>query len=181
MSDEPLGDDSKPISYDVTFSNPLFDFNDDSTLCNGNPLFDEEFEDISSLDPPELTLVIDESTLLVTLSLLCTDVLGDVIIDIDLPLGEPLDILSTEDREINFNPSRDIEELERLLADDPVPVPRVFDDPLGFPMILKTFVLVFNPPIVKTINISRVLRIILVILPEHPSDTNHNGRRKSCA
>ncbi|GJX73114.1 hypothetical protein Tco_0311709, partial [Tanacetum coccineum] len=44
MSDEPLGDDTKPRSYDVTFSNPLFDFND-------NPLFDEEFEDISSLDP----------------------------------------------------------------------------------------------------------------------------------
>ncbi|GJZ79731.1 hypothetical protein Tco_0644568 [Tanacetum coccineum] len=51
MSDEPLGDDSKPRSYDVTFSNPLFDFNDDSTLCYNNPLFDEEFEDISSLDP----------------------------------------------------------------------------------------------------------------------------------
>ncbi|GKA39041.1 hypothetical protein Tco_0731592 [Tanacetum coccineum] len=41
MSDEPLGDDSKPESYD-------------------------EFEDISSLDPPESTLVIDESSLLVT-------------------------------------------------------------------------------------------------------------------
>ncbi|GJU44518.1 hypothetical protein Tco_1201784 [Tanacetum coccineum] len=53
MSDEPLGDDSKPRSYDVTFSNPLFDFNDDFTLCNDNPLFDEEFEDISSLDPPK--------------------------------------------------------------------------------------------------------------------------------
>ncbi|GJU12406.1 hypothetical protein Tco_1134802 [Tanacetum coccineum] len=52
MSDEPLGDDSKPRSYDVTFSNPLFDFNDDSTLCYDNPLFDKEFEDISSLDPP---------------------------------------------------------------------------------------------------------------------------------
>ncbi|GJS59847.1 hypothetical protein Tco_0654631 [Tanacetum coccineum] len=66
MSDEPLGDDSKPRSYDVTFSNPLFDFNDDFTLCNDNPLFDEEFEDISSLDPPESTPVIDESSLLVT-------------------------------------------------------------------------------------------------------------------
>ncbi|GKE80364.1 hypothetical protein Tco_1550364 [Tanacetum coccineum] len=66
MSDEPLGDDSKPKSYDVTFSNPLFDFNDDSTLCYDNLLFDEEFEDISSLDPPELTPVIDESSLLVT-------------------------------------------------------------------------------------------------------------------
>ncbi|GJX83010.1 hypothetical protein Tco_0332491 [Tanacetum coccineum] len=66
MSDEPLGDDSKPSSYDATFSNPLFDFNDDSTLCYDNPLFDEEFEDISSLDPPESTPVIDESSLLVT-------------------------------------------------------------------------------------------------------------------
>ncbi|GJW65336.1 hypothetical protein Tco_0117220 [Tanacetum coccineum] len=131
MSDEPLGDDSKPRSYDVTFSNPLFDFNDDSTLCYDNPLFDEEFEDISSLDLPELTPVIDESTLLVTLPLPCTDVLGDAIVDIDLLLGEHLDTLSTGDREIDFNPSRDIEELERLLADDPVPVPRVFDDPLG--------------------------------------------------
>nr|GEZ80969.1 NAC domain-containing protein [Tanacetum cinerariifolium]GEZ83295.1 NAC domain-containing protein [Tanacetum cinerariifolium] len=65
MSDEPLGDDSKPRSYDVTFSNPLFDFNDDYTLCNDNPLFDEEFEDICSLDHLELTLVIDESSLLV--------------------------------------------------------------------------------------------------------------------
>ncbi|GJX00025.1 hypothetical protein Tco_0183938 [Tanacetum coccineum] len=131
MSDEPLGDDTKPRSFDVTFSNPLFDFNDDYTLCYDNPLFDEEFEDISSLDPLELTPVIDEPTLLVTLPLPCTDVLGDAIVDIALPLGEHLDTLSTGDREIDFNPSRDIEELERLLADDPVPVPRVFDEPLG--------------------------------------------------
>ncbi|GKC38860.1 hypothetical protein Tco_1051244 [Tanacetum coccineum] len=66
MSDEPVGDDSKPRSYDVTFSNPLFDFNDDFALCYDNPLFDEEFEDISSLDPPDSTLVIDEFSLLVT-------------------------------------------------------------------------------------------------------------------
>ncbi|GJT29776.1 hypothetical protein Tco_0910051 [Tanacetum coccineum] len=50
MSDEPLGDDSKPRSYDVTFSNPLFNFNDDSTLCNDNQLFDEEFEDIREVE-----------------------------------------------------------------------------------------------------------------------------------
>ncbi|GKC80021.1 hypothetical protein Tco_1130795 [Tanacetum coccineum] len=131
MSDEPLGDDSKPISYDVTFSNSLFDLNDDYTLCYDNPVFDDEFEDISSLDLPELTPVIDESTLLVTLPLPCTDVLGDAIVDINLLLGEHLDTLSTWDREINFNPSKDIEELERLLADDPVLVPRVFDEPLG--------------------------------------------------
>nr|GEX18138.1 hypothetical protein [Tanacetum cinerariifolium] len=55
----------------------------------------------------------------------------DALVDIDLSLGEPLVTLSTGDTEINFNPSRDISELERLLADDPVLVPRVFDDPLG--------------------------------------------------
>ncbi|GKA39966.1 hypothetical protein Tco_0732559 [Tanacetum coccineum] len=43
----------------------------------------------------------------------CTDVLGDALVDIDLPLGEPLDTRLTGDREIDFNPSRDIEELER--------------------------------------------------------------------
>ncbi|GKC25524.1 hypothetical protein Tco_1027674 [Tanacetum coccineum] len=98
LSNEPLGDDSKPISYDVTFSNSLFDFNDDHTLCYDNSLFDDEFENI---------------------------------IDIDLLLREQLDTLLTGDREIDFNPIRDIEELERLLADDHVPVPRVFDEPLG--------------------------------------------------
>nr|GEV17624.1 hypothetical protein [Tanacetum cinerariifolium] len=113
---EPLRNDSKPRSYDVTFSNPLFDFNDDDTLCYDNPLFDEEFEDISSLDPPELTPVIGEPILLVTIPLPCTDVLGDDIVDIDLLLGEQLDTLLTGDREIHFNLSRDIEELERILA-----------------------------------------------------------------
>ncbi|GJS84994.1 hypothetical protein Tco_0751535 [Tanacetum coccineum] len=65
--DEPLGNsDSVTRSYDVTFLNPLIDFDDDFTLCNDNPRFDEEFEDISSPDPPESTPVIDESSLLVT-------------------------------------------------------------------------------------------------------------------
>nr|GEW03348.1 NAC domain-containing protein [Tanacetum cinerariifolium] len=65
--DEPLGNsDSVPRSYDVTFSNPIFDFNDGYTLCYDNLLFDEEFEDISSMDPLESTPVIDESILLVT-------------------------------------------------------------------------------------------------------------------
>ncbi|GJR65349.1 hypothetical protein Tco_0011414 [Tanacetum coccineum] len=95
-----------------------------------NPLFYEEFEDISNLDPPELTLVIDEPTLLVTPPLPCIDVLGDTIVDIDLLLREQLDTLSTGDREIDFNPIKDIEELECLLADDHVPVLRVFDEPL---------------------------------------------------
>ncbi|GKC59041.1 hypothetical protein Tco_1086639 [Tanacetum coccineum] len=59
------------------------------------------------------------------------DVLGERKVDIDLPFGEHLDTLSTGDREIDFDPIRDIEELERLLANDLVPVPRVFDEPLG--------------------------------------------------
>ncbi|GJZ15416.1 hypothetical protein Tco_0551093, partial [Tanacetum coccineum] len=51
MFNEPSGNsDSVPRSYDVTFSNYLFDFNDDYTLCYNNLLFDEELEDISSLD-----------------------------------------------------------------------------------------------------------------------------------
>ncbi|GJS29316.1 hypothetical protein Tco_0489936 [Tanacetum coccineum] len=126
---DPFGDDSKPRSYDVTFSNLLFDFNDDYTLCYDNPLFDEEFEEISSLDPPELTPVIDESTLLVTLPLPYLVVLGDE--KIDLLLRDDLDTLLTRDREIDFNPCRDIEELECLLANDPVLIPRAFDEPLG--------------------------------------------------
>ncbi|GJS96570.1 hypothetical protein Tco_0803538 [Tanacetum coccineum] len=129
MSDELLGDDTKPRFFDVTFSNPLFDFNDDFILCNDNPLFDEEFEDISSLVLPESTPVIDESTLLVTLPSPYLVVLGDE--KINLLLRDDLDTLSTEDREIDFNPIRDIDELERLLANDSVPVPRVFDDPLS--------------------------------------------------
>ncbi|GKA70101.1 hypothetical protein Tco_0776165 [Tanacetum coccineum] len=59
--------------------------------------------------------------------------------NINLPLGEPLDTLSTGNKEIDFNPSRDIEEIERLLADDPVLVPRVFDDPLGITIQRVTF------------------------------------------
>ncbi|GKD27858.1 hypothetical protein Tco_1234072 [Tanacetum coccineum] len=90
-----------------------------------------EFEDISSLDLLELTPVIDESNLLVTLPLSYTDVLGDAIVDIDLLFGEQLDTLSTGDRETDFDLIRDIEKLEHLLADDLVPVPRVFDEPLG--------------------------------------------------
>ncbi|GJS42255.1 hypothetical protein Tco_0567298 [Tanacetum coccineum] len=155
MSDEPLGDDSKPVSYDVTFSNPLFDFNDYFTLCNDNPLFDEEFKDISSLVLPELTPVIDESTLLVTLPSPYLVVLEDE--NIDLLLRDDLDALLTGDREIDFNPCRDIEELERLLADDIVPVPRVFDDPLGITIQRVTFNILNNCLMKIHLSISQAL------------------------
>ncbi|GKB07325.1 hypothetical protein Tco_0835609 [Tanacetum coccineum] len=103
--------------------------NDDSTLCYDNLLFDEKFKDISSLDLLELTLVIDESTLLVTLPSPYLVVLGDE--KIDLLLRDDSDTLLTGDRQIDFNPCRDIDELERLLANNPVLVPRVFNKPLG--------------------------------------------------
>ncbi|PWA81918.1 hypothetical protein CTI12_AA183150 [Artemisia annua] len=67
MSDEPLSNsDSISRSFDVTISNPLFDFDDNFTLRIDNKIFDDEFEDLCSLDPPKSTPIIDESTLLVT-------------------------------------------------------------------------------------------------------------------
>ncbi|GKE75961.1 hypothetical protein Tco_1542081, partial [Tanacetum coccineum] len=80
----------------------------------------------------EVTSVCDdlECNMPITTHLPPTDVREEKL-DIDLPLGEHLDTLSTGDREIDFNPIRDIKELERLLVDDPDPVPRVFDEPLG--------------------------------------------------
>ncbi|GJY96030.1 hypothetical protein Tco_0512391 [Tanacetum coccineum] len=89
MSDEPLGDDSKPVSYDLLM----------------------------------------RTTWLVTLPSPYLVVLGDE--KIDLLLRDDLDTLLTRDRDIDLNPIRDIEELEYLLANDHVPVPRVFDEPLG--------------------------------------------------
>ncbi|PWA70946.1 hypothetical protein CTI12_AA285060 [Artemisia annua] len=53
MSDEPLGNsDSISRSFDVTISNPLFDFDDTFALRIDNKIFDDEFEDLCSLDPP---------------------------------------------------------------------------------------------------------------------------------
>ncbi|GKB46219.1 hypothetical protein Tco_0896972, partial [Tanacetum coccineum] len=60
----------------------------------------------------------------------CTDVLGDVKVDIDLPFGE-VDTLSMGDREIDLNYLRHVENLGSFLVDDPVSIPRMFDEPLG--------------------------------------------------
>ncbi|GKA47304.1 hypothetical protein Tco_0740187 [Tanacetum coccineum] len=114
MSDKPLGEDSKPRSYDVTFSNLLFDFNDDSTLCYDNSLFDEEFEGTSSLDLHELTPVIDVSILLVTLPSPYLVVLGDE--KIDLLLRDDLETLLTGDR--YYDSEGDTLYFEQLLNED---------------------------------------------------------------
>ncbi|GJZ62614.1 hypothetical protein Tco_0618751 [Tanacetum coccineum] len=69
--DLPSSDDFSPISIfeekSVTFSNPLFDSNDDFTSSDNddvNPLFDEVLEDIECKDSYDSNL--DESTFLVT-------------------------------------------------------------------------------------------------------------------
>nr|GEY70014.1 hypothetical protein [Tanacetum cinerariifolium] len=85
--------------------------------------------DSLTMEPSDTFLMGDKCNMLITTHLPPTDVRKEKL-DIDLPLGEHLDTLSMGDREIDFDPIRDIEELERLLADDPIPVPRVFDEPL---------------------------------------------------
>ncbi|GJW89175.1 hypothetical protein Tco_0164515 [Tanacetum coccineum] len=62
----------------------------------------------------------------------CTNVLGEVKVDIDLPFGE-VDTLSMGDKEIDLNYHRDVENLGSFLADDPVPNPKMFDDPFRIP------------------------------------------------
>ncbi|GJU92961.1 hypothetical protein Tco_1317717 [Tanacetum coccineum] len=67
MFDVPLGnDESMYRSFDVTISNPLFDFDDYFALRIDNKIFDYNIEDLCSLDPTKSTPIIDESTLLVT-------------------------------------------------------------------------------------------------------------------
>ncbi|GJW66508.1 reverse transcriptase domain-containing protein, partial [Tanacetum coccineum] len=68
-SEDTSGSDSENVllSSDdsVTFSNPLFEFNDEYVSSDINPLFDEVFEDIKCKDSYDSNL--DESTFLVTL------------------------------------------------------------------------------------------------------------------
>ncbi|GKE38820.1 hypothetical protein Tco_1462225 [Tanacetum coccineum] len=67
MFNVPLGnDDSISRSFDVTISNPLFDFDDNYSLIIENKIFDDKIEDLSSLDPLKGTTLINESILLVT-------------------------------------------------------------------------------------------------------------------
>ncbi|PWA91958.1 hypothetical protein CTI12_AA085350 [Artemisia annua] len=54
-------------------------------------------------------------------------VIGDEKLDIDLPFREHIDTLSMGDREIHFKPS----DIESLTANDPVPIPRMSDEPLS--------------------------------------------------
>nr|GEU32630.1 NAC domain-containing protein [Tanacetum cinerariifolium] len=166
MFDIPLGnDDSVSRSFDVTFSNPLFDFIDDYTLGYEHRLFDEEFEDISSLDPPKSTLVIDESSLLVT----------------PLPGPKQICLRKVERFDPFLSPTqsggttRVIETPSFGFHHMPLARPVVYSpkevmycyyhphltsgdgfDPKSkrFPQIVKKSVLVFNPPISRTPDVS---------------------------
>ncbi|GJY03521.1 hypothetical protein Tco_0369461 [Tanacetum coccineum] len=63
----PLGkDDSISRSFGVTISNPLFDFDDNYSLIIDNKVFDDNIEDLSSLDPHKATPLVYVSILLVT-------------------------------------------------------------------------------------------------------------------
>ncbi|GKD80254.1 hypothetical protein Tco_1342875 [Tanacetum coccineum] len=67
MLDVPLGNDNSMYrSFDVTISNLLFEFDDYFTLRIDNIIFDDDFEDLCSLDPLKETSLIKESILLVT-------------------------------------------------------------------------------------------------------------------
>ncbi|GJX89541.1 hypothetical protein Tco_0341555 [Tanacetum coccineum] len=67
MFDVPLGnDDSISRYFDVTISNPLFDFDDNYSLIIDNKIFDDDSKDLCSLDPLRSIPLIDESILLVT-------------------------------------------------------------------------------------------------------------------
>ncbi|GKE00096.1 hypothetical protein Tco_1388079 [Tanacetum coccineum] len=67
MFDVPLGnDDLISRSFDVTISNPLFNFDENYSLIIDNKFFDDDFEDLCSLDLTKSRSIIDEATLLVT-------------------------------------------------------------------------------------------------------------------
>ncbi|GJZ87821.1 hypothetical protein Tco_0659431 [Tanacetum coccineum] len=144
LSDEPLGDDSKPRSYDVTFSNPLFEFNDDFTLGNDNWLFYEEFEDISSLDPPKLASLNYEplgnsdsmSRSIETSELILEELTAEIVQDDSIP---------TKIDDGYYDSEGDILFLEHLLIEE------TFSDPTPAMLPKKSTLLVTPPPDSKEI------------------------------
>ncbi|GJY89860.1 hypothetical protein Tco_0505056 [Tanacetum coccineum] len=151
MSDEPLGDDSKPRSYDVTFLNLLFDFNDDFTLCNYNPLFDKEFEDISSMDPPKSAPLNYEplgnpgsvSRSLKTRDLNLEELTAEIGLDDSIP---------TEIDDGYYDSEEDILFLEHLLIEE------TFSDPTPAVLPKKSTLLVTPPPSSKQFSLKKVER-----------------------
>ncbi|GJV37632.1 hypothetical protein Tco_1410109 [Tanacetum coccineum] len=149
MSDEPLGYDLKLRSYDVTFSNSLFDFNDDFTLCNDNSLFDGEFEDISSMDPPKSAPLNYEplgnpnsvSRSLQTSDLNLEELTSEIGLDDSIP---------TEIDDGYYDSEGDILFLEHLLIEE------TFSDPTSAVLPKKSTLLVTPPPASKQFSLREV-------------------------
>ncbi|GKF31548.1 hypothetical protein Tco_0101346, partial [Tanacetum coccineum] len=134
-----------------TFSNSLFDFNDDYTLCYDNPLFDEEFEDISSLDPPRSAPLNYEplgNPDLVSRSLETSDLnLKELTTEIGLD-----DSILTEIDDGYYNLDGDILFLEHLLIEE------TFSDPTPAVLPKKPTLLVTLPPASKQFSLREVER-----------------------
>nr|GEW11948.1 hypothetical protein [Tanacetum cinerariifolium] len=151
MSNEPLGDDSKPRSYEVTFSNFLFDFNDDFTLCIDNLLFDEEFENISSLDPPKSALLNYEplgnpdsvSRSFKTSDLNLEELTAEIGLDDSIP---------TKINDGYYDSEGDILFLKHLLIEE------TFSDPTPLVLPKKSTLLVTPPPTSKQSSLREVER-----------------------
>ncbi|GKF40943.1 hypothetical protein Tco_0124285, partial [Tanacetum coccineum] len=131
-----------PRSYDATFSNSLFEFNDDFTSCNDNPHFDEDFEDISSLDPPKSPLLNYEplgnpnsvSRSLETSNLILEELTAEIGLDDSIP---------TKIDDGYYDSDGDILFLEHLLIEE------TFFDPTLAVLPKKSTLLVTPPPASK--------------------------------
>ncbi|GJR78221.1 hypothetical protein Tco_0149006 [Tanacetum coccineum] len=147
----PIRFPQKLRSYDVTVSNPLFDFNDDFTLCNDNLLFDEEFGDISSLDPPKSAPLNHEplgnpdsvSRSLETSDLILEELTAEISLDDSIP---------TEIDDGYYDSEGDILFLEQLLIEE------TFFDPTSVVLPKKSTLLVTPPPASKQLSLWEVER-----------------------
>ncbi|GKA37943.1 hypothetical protein Tco_0724508 [Tanacetum coccineum] len=127
--DLPSCNDFSPINISeekfVTFSNPLFDSNDDFTSSDDESLFDEvvpKDNDIESED--SYVFKLDEPDLLVTpLSKLnedeCFDLGGDFVLE-EIEACLTSDSIPPGIDDDNFDPKGDILLLDKLLNDDPL-------------------------------------------------------------
>nr|GEX85673.1 hypothetical protein [Tanacetum cinerariifolium] len=127
------------------------DFNDDYTLCYDNPLFDEEFEDISSLDPPKSTPVNYEplgNPGSVSRSLETSDLnLKELTTEIGL-----YDSIPNEIDDVYYDLERDILFLEHLLIE------KTFSDPTLVVLPKKSTLLITPPPASKQSSLREVER-----------------------
>ncbi|GKF23555.1 hypothetical protein Tco_0075877 [Tanacetum coccineum] len=115
---ETLPEEDVPEENVKIYSNPLLDFDDDYISSDVNPLFNEVFEDIESMD--SYVSKLDEPALLVkplfdTNKDECFDPRGDID---EIKACLTSDSISLEIDDADFDPEGDILLLEKLLSDD---------------------------------------------------------------